>query len=286
MTRPTVRPLGSSAATMSKEAARLLTLLEEAEAWAAAAGERWVVNGRRRGVSLQIGTVAAAAGAELLARGSLMRQPGQGRADRYVISPDGRSALRRRSGPDADFGAQHREIDAKSVDLADGRQSVSVNAAESPLVWLRRRQGRDGRPLIDDAGFEAGERLRRDLERAGMVARLGIDWTRLQTAGEGGGLTLTEAMVGARQRVAHALAAVGPELSGLLVDLCGFLKGLETIERERGWPARSAKVAIGMALAALARHYGITNAARGPEHGRTRSWREQDQFDSRNAKSA
>jgi hypothetical protein len=153
---------------------------------------------------------------------------------------------------------------------------VLVNMAESPLAWLRRRKGADGKPMIEAASFEAGERLRRDLTIAGTLPSISANWSGGVAQGSRGPdrLDASEAMLAARQRVDKALRAVGPDMSGMLVDLCGFLKGLEQVERERGWPARSAKLILTMALARLAAHYGLTAAATGPAGGRPRHWRQ------------
>jgi hypothetical protein len=161
---------------------------------------------------------------------------------------------------DQPFQDQHREVERRAVTV-DGEEAVlAVNLSESPLAVMARLKGRDGKRFFEEDAIMAGERLRQDFTRAGLQPRISSNWEAGVSSGGpramNGIADLTDAALAARQRTENALKCVGPELSGILIDVCCFLKGLETVERERGWPARSAKLMLRTALAALSRHYG------------------------------
>ncbi|MCB1366035.1 MAG: helix-turn-helix domain-containing protein, partial [Rhodobacteraceae bacterium] len=65
----------------------------------------------------------------------------------------------------------------------------------------------------------------------------------------------------ARDRVARALADLGPGLSDVALRCCCHLEGLEQAERRMGWSARSGKIVLRIALQRLRRHYDETHAA-------------------------
>jgi hypothetical protein len=166
----------------------------------------------------------------------------------------------------AHSNAGGRDLALVVVDVDASPAIALANLSESPLAQLVRRKDKDGKPFLSAREFEAGERLRSDYTRAQIMPRLGANWVASVSSGrraDGGGIAdLTNAALGARQRVEDAIGAVGPELSGVLIDVCCFLKGLELVETERGWPVRSAKIVLKTALSALARHYDPTDVKR------------------------
>lgn len=153
--------------------------------------------------------------------------------------------------------ANRRDIGTVTIGGGEAAETVAMNWAESPLGQLMRRKGRDGEAFLTSAEFQAGERLRADYTRGQIMPRLGANWVASVSSGrrDGGVADLTDAALGARMRVENAIRAVGPELSGILIDVCCFLKGMETVEMERGWPVRSAKIVLKTALGVLSRHY-------------------------------
>jgi len=201
------------------------------------------------------GTIAvdAALLAAMAKDGALVR-----RGSRISLAPERAAASRGRADKNR-FQDQHRELEIMQVETGGEPGLALINLAESPLGQLMRRRGADGRPFLTQAEFAAGERLRSDYTRGRIMPRLSANWEASVSSGtraQGGGLAeLTDAALAARQRVDAAIAAVGPELSGVLIDVCCFLKGLELVERERNWPVRSAKIVLKTALGVLSRHY-------------------------------
>ncbi len=207
-----------------------------------------IANGRKEAMSRAVLEEAARLGLVTLAAGRLR------------ATPEAKAHLRRRlCEAETPFAAQHRDL-APVVVVQDGtRQTAMANRLESPLAALARLKEKTGEAWLPDDAFAAGERLHADFTRGGLQPRMTMSWEpRIATRqkGEAGAACeLTDTALAARARVAKAIEAIGPELSGVALDVCCFLKGLETVERERQWPARSAKLMLRAALMALARHY-------------------------------
>jgi hypothetical protein len=137
------------------------------------------------------------------------------------------------------------------VERQVGGRSVTVNAAESPLAWLR------SRGLVDARQFEAGERLRHDYEAAMLGPRVTMRWTPRVDGGAGGAIDLQGPQVAAKRRFDTAVAAAGPGLSDVLWRVVCAGEGVPAAERALGWPARAGRVVLTLALDRVAAHYGL-----------------------------
>lgn len=192
-------------------------------------------------------------------------------ANRLHITAEGRATLTRLLDPENGFQAQNCHLASKLLPRNDESRTALANHAESPLERLHNRKMANGKPWIDEAAFRAGEKLRRDFELAGLQPRISANWVATvasQNRAPGVSAEISDFAIDAKKRFEAAQAAIGPELAGMAVDVCCFLKGLETVERERGWPPRSAKLMLRTALQILVRHYGLqtTRGKRAMQH--------------------
>ena len=130
-------------------------------------------------------------------------------------------------------------------------RSVTVNRAESPLSWLA------ARGLVDARQQEAGERLRADYERTQLPPCVTMRWSARVDGGAGRGPDPAAAQVSAKRRFDAAIAAVGSGLGDILWRVVCAGEALPAAEKGLGWPTRSGRIVLTLALDRLADHYGL-----------------------------
>ncbi|MEP0191353.1 MAG: DUF6456 domain-containing protein [Erythrobacter sp.] len=135
---------------------------------------------------------------------------------------------------------------------AGKRRTVTVNIGESPIAWLH------SRGHLEDRLFDAGEALRDDYERAQLSPNVTMRWdpVRVKTTG-GAGLNASERQVAAKARFDAAMAQAGKGLEDVLWRVVCGGEGLPEAEKVLGWPARSGKLVLKLALDRIADFYRI-----------------------------
>ncbi len=131
-------------------------------------------------------------------------------------------------------------------------RTVTVNLAESPLAWLHAR-GHLGERLLN-----AGEKLRADYELAQLSASITMRWdpVRVKSTGDRG-LSPSERQIAARQRFDGAIKAAGKGLEDILWRVVCAGEALPEAEKALGWPIRSGKLVLKIALERIADYYRI-----------------------------
>lgn len=215
--------------------------LERAYLLKSVSGSEWDLWSRRNGFAKPVARVPDGLVGEMRRRGLLDDRPGGG----LMLAADRRS-----------------HIEVGIIDPDGKAATAERRVAECALDWLRGRKDASGAPLLSDELFEAADRLRADYTAAHMEQRVTVDlegWVASGSRGRGRApqFSPSERALAAKDRLNAALAQVGPELSGILLEICCMASGLESSERALGLPRRSGRTILGMALTRLARHYGL-----------------------------
>ncbi|MBQ4823013.1 MULTISPECIES: DUF6456 domain-containing protein [unclassified Leisingera] len=258
-------------AGFEQEAASVLTLLSRGGAvLAAAEGMEMAVvvregteaDGQKVAVSRPLAGALALTGWISCAR--------RGRISRYAITPSGRSALNRiiadqenraRARLEGGFAeAQTPFLAPEDSDKSSYGRKPRYGGSETPLEMLARLSDKDGNSFLTPGMISAGKRLREDFELAQISSHLMQEKLYFAKGSQELRSSSQEAGAAARKRMTEALQTLGMGLSDIALRCCCHLEGLETAERNLGWPARSGKVVLRIALQHLADYYGETSA--------------------------
>ncbi|WP_323775653.1 DUF6456 domain-containing protein [Leisingera sp.] len=269
------KPAGRAlTAGFEQEAASVLTLLSRGGAvLAAAEGMEMAVvvregaeaDGQKVAVSRPLAGALALSGWISCAR--------RGRISRYTITPAGRSALNRiiadqenraRARLEGGFAeAQTPFLAPADSDNSGYGRKTRYSGSETPLEMLARLSDKDGNSFLTPGMISAGKRLREDFELAQISSHLMQEKLYFSQGSQGSQALRSsslEAGAAARKRMTEALQALGMGLSDIALRCCCHLEGLETAERNLGWPARSGKVVLRIALQHLTDYYGEASA--------------------------
>ncbi len=130
-----------------------------------------------------------------------------------------------------------------------------INHGESPVAWLHARGHLTRRQR------DAGERLRADYERAALPGRITMMWDAPPASkGRRGPAPASEAsrvQIDCRRHFDAAIARAGPGLGDILWRVACAGETLLSAERALGWPARSGKLVLALALDRVADYYRI-----------------------------
>ena len=157
------------------------------------------------------------------------------------------------------YASQHILNSTKRIKDGGHIKPYRTNIGETPLGWLLKRKNKNGKPMISKDQFLAGERLREDFELSGMSPNITLNYDAIIRSQSNRnaqcGMNVSDHAMAAKKRLNNALEDVGPDLKDVLFRVCCHLDGLEAAEKNLGWPVRSGKVVLTIALARLVCHY-------------------------------
>jgi Domain of unknown function (DUF6456) len=191
--------------------------------------------------------------------------------EKGTLTSLGRQTLRRHLATEAGSAGRGRKLRhansaaGKATHGSTGCQPGALpQSSRSVIEQLARRRDAAGRPLFTETQLSAARRFAADFERGGLQPRVTARWSPVGGARQRRRSApdampdLAPSVAAALQRVRGALAGMAGTFGNLIMDVCGFDRGLEMVETERGWARHTGRVMLAGALDQLALHYGLT----------------------------
>lgn len=138
------------------------------------------------------------------------------------------------------------------------RRHAVYNLAENVLGWLH------ARGMVSDRQLAAGEQLQRDYMHGGLSARVTMQWDAPAPDGSPRSARSHDArsvsQIDAKRRFDAAMAHVGPGMDAICWRVVCAGEGMGDAERALGWPGRSGRIVLALALDRLADYYRVPGA--------------------------
>ncbi len=188
--------------------------------------------------------------------------------DKCFASDVAATWLRRQLSGGTGFGEQHRQMEKTG-------EGLCLNLRESALRILATKN--KGKPaFLMPHHLAAANRIHTLVLRAQMIQRTTMSYDPGRVGGKKSGSSVTfdmaDSAVDAKKQLFNLLGMLPADCADVIMDVCGFQKGLQLIETERQWPRRSAKLILRIGLEQLAVQFGLSNVATGTKSTGSRSW--------------
>jgi len=182
------------------------------------------------------------------------------------------SWVRRQLSANCDTAGQHRQLKKTN----DG---ISVNQLEGPLAALSLEKG--GKPpFLAPRHILAAQKIQALVLRSQMVQRTTMSYDPTRTGGKNTGSIIAAELgncaIDAKKILHDRLSSLPADCAGVVMDVCGFQKGLQLVETERRWPRRSAKLILRIGLEQLAVQSGLGTVATGRISSKINSWMQEN----------
>jgi len=179
--------------------------------------------------------------------------------DKCFTSDSAKHWLKRQLAEGAVFSDQHQQIIKTKAGLA-------LNMLEGPVLALSKaKKGQSS--FLAHHHILAATKVQALVLRSQMMPRTTMSYDPTRVGGKNCGSAivsdLSVSAIDARKALSDMLGFLPKDCAGVVMDVCGFQKGLQLIETERRWPRRSAKLILRIGLEQLSKKMGYETVATG-----------------------